>query len=813
MLQTILHDAALAWRGLIRRPFYPAATIIMLALALAANAVSFGIFYGYELKPLPYAHSSRIFFIAQFTPKFGKEYSMASPNAYRAIVGSGQMVEDAGLWNYGGSAVATIGNKPREVDFSSVTPSFFTTLGTRPILGRLPSHASGEPGGPPEAMISHQFWQGAYNGKPNVLGQSIPVNGTNYQIVGVLPPDFGFSNPTDLWTSSAPPTGALLGSNVNNFVLVRLTPGFSETNFDNRLRALLPQIEQQDSPDDALQIARAGGEVLEARPMRPVILAESNIGDIPILLQGTALFLLLLAVANAANLALVRNRARLTDFALRRVLGAGLAALLRLFLLENVPILLGAAVCGAALGWLILQILSSSYQTVFSNPPLNLETGWPVYAFELAAAVLAVLIIVLVPVWQISTQALNGSVSQGSRSTLSKASKRTQTGLGSLQVGLATALLAGSAMLSFSFYLMLTQPLGFQPQGRFVASVLFPSGSNSPASLAEAVTAVGNLPMTKAAGGTAFGAYPFSSYNGNITLSRTAPSAPPVVTAFVPMTFGFFNTMGITIDRGQDFNQTAFSGAGANEVIVSPDLATALFGRTDVVGQMIKLLNTDYRIIGVTGRVLWRPTASQGVHGVAFFPAPTITAALLQFALFGGATVIGNMAGAAQQSAQAMQTAIEHAVPGCVVTSVVSYGNVINSYNGFRAVAAGLVAGFALLALVLAGFGVFAVNAFIARARLPEFGMRAMLGASPGRLLRLALTDAAWLLGFGLGGGLVGGYLLVRAMSSLLFNADGAELPVFLISVVVIAAIVLVSAWRPASRAANTPVKTLLSAT
>ncbi|MEE3500373.1 FtsX-like permease family protein [Acidiphilium acidophilum] len=126
--------------------------------------------------------------------------------------------------------------------------------------------------------------------------------------------------------------------------------------------------------------------------------------------------------------------------------------------------------------------------------------------------------------------------------------------------------------------------------------------------------------------------------------------------------------------------------------------------------------------------------------------------------------------------------------------------------------AASIVAIFAGLALILAALGVYAVNAFIARARLPELGMRAMLGASPSRLLRLAMTDAAWLLGLGLAGGAIGGYLLIRAMSPLLFHEAGIAPLVFAAAFAIIAVIVLTAAWRPAARAATTPVKTLLDA-
>ncbi|MEE3500372.1 FtsX-like permease family protein [Acidiphilium acidophilum] len=149
---------------------------------------------------------------------------------------------------------------------------------------------------------------------------------------------------------------------------------------------------------------------------------------------------------------------------------------------------------------------------------------------------------------------------------------------------------------------------------------------------------------------------------------------------------------------------------------------------------------------------------------------------------------------------------------GAVVSRVLPYRRLMFIETAFRTLAAWMALSFALIALVVAGLGVYAVNAFIARARLPEFGMRAMLGASPARLLRLALRDAAWLLAFGLGGGALGGYLLIRAMSPLLFEIERIEPLVFFLAVIVVSLIVLGAAWKPASLAANTPVKSMLDA-
>jgi ABC-type antimicrobial peptide transport system permease subunit len=389
--------------------------------------------------------------------------------------------------------------------------------------------------------------------------------------------------------------------------------------------------------------------------------------------------------------------------------------------------------------------------------------------------------------------------------------KRIQRTLGVVQITLAFALLVGGAVLALSLNALLNQPLGFTPQHRIVTSVLLPQGSNDPTALIKAVRSVRALPSSVSVGGAGFWAYPFTENNYNSVVARTIPRAPRKLVREVAVTTGYFHGLGIAIRRGRRFDRAALIGTGRREILISPSLAHALFGTTDAVGQMANLSFDDYRIIGITAPVVWQATPTPGIHGVVYVPAVTMTKAYKLFP-FTGATVLVHVRGSIPAAIAATQQAIEQAVPGAVVTEIRPYSAVIDTFVGFRIVIASLVAGFALLALIIATLGVYAVNTFIARARLPEFGMRAMLGASPAQLFRLALTDAAWLLGFGLAGGAIGGYVLIRAMSSQLFHPATIAPPVFAVSAVLIAAIVFGAAWRPAVRAAQLPVQTLLDA-
>jgi predicted permease len=802
------HEALTAWRELLRKPFYPAATILMLALAIGANMAAFGIYYGYDLKPLPYANTDRLVSPLDTIPKIGLLSPVISPADYQAIR-TLPSVDTAGMVTALGTFVARIAGQPRAVNTALMTPSFLPTLGISPLLGRVPSVASGLPGGPAEAMITDKFWQSAYGGKADVLGQHLLINDVDYAIVGVLPRGFGFIFGSDLWGAFAPPIDGPLAGNINDVAVVRLAPAVSLAAFDQQLQGVLQSLLQHDTPADAAS-SRAEGENLSAMPIRQMLDFNDEIAGLAEMLQAAAGFLLVLAIVNAGNLALVRNRSKRAEFGLRRMLGASRIAILRAFLTEHLPILLLAGGIGSLLGTLALHILKTDTVSL-SNPPFGIADGWVVFVFAWVIALIAALLVGLVPVWQICAQSIGAGLTVGTKSTLSPAIRRALTLLGALQIGLAASLLIGSVSLSVSLFKMLTQPLGFDPAQRVVASVLLPQGGPAVVDFAQAIDSASALPITVAAGGSAYWAYPFTTSRGNITVSRTADDVNTKLVYFVPVAGDFMKTLGINLRAGAGLSADALTTCHRHEVVISQELARDLFGKDSPVGQPLDVFTPDFRVTGVAGNVTWSPTPVAGTHGAIYVPAACLATEDMALPIT-GTTVFAHVSGGTDAAMPILKRAIEAAVPGALVTDIHPYSEVMFTATAFRSLIAGLVVGFACLALILAAIGVYAVNAVIARARQPEFGMRAMLGASPAAQLRTAFSDAARLLALGLAGGAVGGYLLVRAMSPLLFHADDAAPFVFLAALVIIALIVLVAAWRPAARAATTSVKQLLEA-
>jgi predicted permease len=805
MNENFAHDTKLAWRGLARRPFYAIATIIMLGLAIGANAVAFGIFYDVELAPLPYEHASRLVLVQHQIPKAGLTQPIVAPRDYTRMRKMIKGMADAGIWSTGGEVPVSINGKPLAVSYSPVTPSWFRTLGIKPTLGRLPSLAAGRKDGPAEVIISYKFWQSAYGGATNVLGRTIDLGSGPQRIVGVLPRRYAFVGGNDVLSPLALPLPADQMNNLNYFMIARLKPDVSRARLNDELQQSKPAIlrgKLQKSRDDVRD------QILNARPLRSMIIALSSLGSLPYVLQGMALLLLALAIVNAANLAMVRQRARHGEFVLRRVLGASQGAVMRLLLLEQIPIALIVIPTAILIAW-FGQRGMNRFGNAIMILPFHLLFGWPAVMSVVVLTFASLTIIISIPLLQLSRRTLDTALGLGAKATIGHMARRVQRGLGIVQMVLASALLIGSLGLGGSLYIALHQPLGFRPDRRLIASMLLPPAANNVRSVETIIDRLRADPEFTQAGGIGFGTYPFSSDIEYTMAKRMVAGAPTYHANLAVPDIGYFRTLGITIRQGRRFTQTDYH-SGAKVAIVSEGFAKHLFGTDQVIGRTFEVPSIGpYRIVGVTGPVIWRVAPWHLAPGTMFLPLRAVDAGMGPLAFVHIAVRYRASAFTAQRQVRRI---IEAAIPGAVVISVRSYRQQIGHHTAFRLMAAEITSCFALAALILAALGVYAVNALIGRSRLPEFGLRAMLGASPVRLLQSALIDVAWLLGLGLSGGALGGYLLIRAMSPLLYHVREIAPLIFIISLIVIAAIVLIAAWRPASAAANMPVKSLLDA-
>lgn len=788
-------------RGLARKPGYAIVAWVMLGLAVSANAAVFAIVYGFLLTPLPYAQPSQLAVVRERLPKIGLDNSKVSVKNYLALKQGLEGVASAGLATEPDGAPVKIAGHTRLLGFEQVTPSLFRTLGVQPVLGRLPAVNAGQPGGPPEAVISRRLWQSAYSGKQDVLGQALKVNEKTYRIVGVMPRDFSFkSGRMDAWLPYViTPSSAQSGS-INYWMVVRRKPGVSLRQLNLELQTQRDRLLAKTTPAQRARMV-ADGYALDARPLRAVVLSLFGVGALPWLLQAAAGLLLLLALANTVNLGLVRQRARQHEFALRRVLGASRGGLVRLILIEHLPITLAVGATATLFAWAGISALHA-----FGLPPpfspFHVTLAPAVVAFTWILAALAVIVVACGPALLASGRKLLATLGHGPTASGGKGPRRMQRTLGVVQIGLACALVIVGGLLGTSLWRVLSQPIGFAAQHRIEATIILPHDVKKSNTWTSVERQLEKLPGVNSVAATNM--IPFSQVGrvvDNVAPAGAGKNVRPVSVEMPSVSANFFTAMGIRFLAGRPFTAEEIANQ-APVAIINSALAKRFFGSVDkAIGQELGL-NKPARIIGVTRNIVWQPTPDQYNAGTVYVPWGTNQTGLL--------IVVAETHGPSSPLIDSFKKSIKNALPGSAVMRITTLPNLVKGASVFRSAGAGMVAAFAALALLLAALGVFAITAFIARARLGEYGIRAALGAGPAALLRLGFREAAWLLVIGLPIGLVGAYLLGHVIASALYQTPVFDAGLYALGIVIIATVVFAAAWGPARRAARAPIRDLI---
>ncbi len=783
-------------RGLMRKPGYAIAAWVMLGLAIAANAAVFAIVWGFLLKPLPYAQPGQLSVVRERVVKIGLNTPLVSVETYLALKKGLRGISNAGLSTNGGGGLATIAGQVRPLGAQEVTPSLFRTLGVQPVIGRLPAASAGRPGGPAEAVISWRLWQSAYGGSRNVLDQSFKLGGTTYRIVGVMPEDFFIQHGgRDAWLPFVMTPKRAQNDNINYWMMVRRKPGVSQHELNLELKNQLQRILAKGSPKYRAWATKKG-YTLDARSPHAIALNDySDVGRLPWLMQAAAVLLLLLALANTINLGLVRQRARQHEFALRRVLGSSRGGLVRLILLEHLPIALLIGGTATLLAWLAIRALHAfGLPTIYS--PFHVVLGPAVILFVWVLTLVAILIVVFGPALLATGRRLLGTIGHGTAIAGGHGARRLQRGLGIVQIALSCALVISGGLLGISLWNVLSQPLGFSPGHRIVAEIVLRNNVNNGVSAwSNLEPALLKIPGVRHAAVTDMPPFSGGFDMGNVAgQTRTIHSKIPQVSA------NFFSTLNIPLLAGHGFSSNDVANQ-SKVIVINEFLAKQFFGSAqNAVGKSLSI-GGKRRIVGVTRNILWAPTRDQYEHGTAYIP----------YGLFwNNFRVIVWSDGPTTPTMKELRRTIKATLPASVVFKMTPYAQLVQGAAVFRAAGAGMVGAFAALALLLAALGVFAITSFIARARLGEYGIRAALGAGPLALLRLGFKEAMWLLVIGLPIGLAGAYLLGRVIASALYRTPVLDPWLYVVGAVLIAAVVFAAAWGPARRAARVPIRNLL---
>ena len=798
-MSSLGQDLRYAVRSLLRRPGFALVATLTLALGIGATTAIFSVVNSVLLEPLPFANSERIVTLWQRNkdePRVAQLGMVPTLDFADWRVGSSSFEAMA---QYRSSNFTLFGEDGAElVPGGQVTPEFFRVFGNEPVLGRTFTEDEARYQGPRVAIISHGFWQERLGGVPDVLGSTLQLQGTTYQIVGVAPERFEFPSGARIWlpVQSNPES---CGRGCVQYSAVALLHARVPV---ERARAEIVGIAERLERDYPNANAGVTGDV--------ATLHEVMIGDVRqalFVVFGAVFMVLLIACANVANLMLVRGTARSTELAVRAVLGAGRGRLLSQLVTESAVIAVIGTVVGVVLASWGVDVLRDIAPASF---PRTAEMGLDARALLFAALIAGITIALfgLAPALQMSRAPFAQTLREGGRGATG-GRHRTRALILGVEVALSVMLLLGAGLMLRSLARMRSVDPGFSSAGvthfRFsLPSARYPDPAQSVRFVESMQERLAAVPGVENAGFIM--GLPMSRLNVFGGFTRT--DQPPPGTGLGPTASyrsidpNYIAALRVPLVSGRNFLSSDRVGTQP-VVIIDEALARRYFRGEDPVGKQIDVqVSTGYpdtlprTIVGVIGSVHARSLTEE--------PEPALYVPDTQAGAGFGHFVIRSTRGTAEvlRAAREALGAVDAQVPMIRPGSMDELLADDRSRHTFYLLLLGM---FALLAVTLAAVGMYGVVAFAVAQRTREIGVRMALGARAREVISLVVWQGLHPALVGAAIGLAGALAAGRILSGLLFQVAPRD-PLTLLGVtVVLLGVVALACSIPARRATRIP--------
>ncbi len=793
-LAELRQDLVFGWRQLRRSPGFTAVATVTLALGIGATTAVFGVVDAVLLRPLPFPAAERLVVPQSHRSATGESWNVTYAD-YLDWRAAGVFADVA---VYDTIDVNVGGERPERLQAVRATEGFLSTLGVEPALGRRLRPEEHVAGSPRRGLISYRLWQRHFGGDHAVVGRTLRVTGVPVEIVGVVPQGLDFPAGTDLWF----PLKIFPGQEADyarrsNFVLfgiARLRPDRTVEQTTAELGTLAERVAREDPG------ARRGVTVI-ATPLARWIVGPTLPRMLWLLLGASAL-VLLIGCVNVTNLLLARAAARRRELGVRAALGAGRARLVRQLLAESL-------VLGGAGGVLGVLVAAAGTRALVAAAPADVPRldavglDLPVLGFALLVALLATATFGTAP-------ALRGA---GGGGWLAGVAGREQIGgrrhqrrlLVAGELALALLLLLGSTLLLKSLLELRRTDPGFAPRG-LLTFALSTQGEryDEPgavertfATIVERLEAVPGVRRAALLSSLPLGGGGF--YLGRSFLAEGAPEPPAgedQQAQWNVVSPGSFATLGVPLLRGRDFGRRD-TGGSPPVAIVSRELVRQMFGNADPLGKRIRSHRDEnvYReIVGIAGDVRFFG-ADDELQPIVYVPHSQ--------SAWGAMVVALRTQGDPAAVLPAVRRAVAAVDPELPLDEVRTMDAVFASSVATRRFVAGLIGGFAAMAVLLALVGVYGVLAYDVGQRRREIGVRMALGSRRGAVVGLVVREAAVLVVAGVAAGLLAGLLLSGQLAPLLYETRAKDPATFALVPIALAAVALLAAWVPARRASR----------
>ena len=814
LLETMIQDARYGLRMLAKTPAITTVALLSLALGIGANTAIFSLIDTVMLRMLPVQKPEEL---VQLEMKTKQDTNPSFTNPLWEQVRDHQDVFTSAMaWSREKFDLAD-GGEAQNVQGVYTSGEYFSTLGVRPLLGRLFTAADDRRGCSGAVVLGHGFWQQHYGGAESAIGSMLRLNGLSFPVIGVTPPGFFGADVGERFDVAIPICAEAVMDGKKSYlderstwwirVMGRLKPEVNNDLAMARLNLLAPQIltsalpqkwkpaEQQNFLKRSFLThpAANGLSALRRQYERPLEVLMVVVG-----------LVLLIACANIASLLLARSAARRQEIAVRLSLGASRARLIRQVLTESLVLSGLGALLGVFFarwgGALLVRFVSTENEKVY----LDLSMDGRVLGFTAGIAILTGFLFGILPAFR-ATRVSLASAMKGGRTDKAENLSRYHSGrwIVAVQLALSLVLLVGTGLFVGSFRNLLSLDAGFDRSNVLLVNTNI---HNTQIPAAERAAFYGQvlerlkaIPGTDSASQCWFTPIRGWIWNDNILIEGKPPaSGDENLTWFNWVTPGYFATMRTALRRGRDFDDRD-SNSSPHVAVVNETFVRRFFPKEEPLGKYFRVEGAELtarapvQIVGVVKDAKYESLRDD-------FPA-TAYIPLAQMADVSESTTFQIRAAAAPAS---FIPQVRDAIAGvnkAASLQFMTFAQQIDDSLAQERLLAMLSAFFGGLALLLTAIGLYGVMSYAVTQRTHEIGIRIALGAQRGSVLRLVMRDVALVLATGTAAGILGALWVTRLVRQLLFGLTPTDAGTMALAAVALVGVALLASYLPARRA------------
>lgn len=805
-METVTKDIVYGLRQLRKRPGFTAVAIVTLALGIGANTAIFSVVNAVLLRPLPFKDPDRLVRVWHTPPAKSfpglTTFSVSAAN-YIDWQRENHVFERMAIYSYHGLTLTGVA-QPQQVDAIAVGSGFFETLGVPPLLGRIFSPEEDQPGRTNEVILSYRFWQEHFGSNRDIVGHNITMDGQNFLVAGVMPESFRFPDIAQMWT----PMGwtdeekAVRGEH-HSVVIARLKNGVDLKQAQAEMNTISSRLEQLYPVDD-----KGWGAVVA--PLQQDLV--SDVRPALLVLLGAVAFVLLIACANVANLALARAFSRQKEIAIRTALGASASRVLRQVLTESLVL----ALFGGALGLIVAHFGERFILAFLANQlpgTVIARLDLSVLVFTLGISVLTGVFAGIFPAVRLAKSDVNQALKQGfGRTDASSGSRRTRSILVVAEVALSLVLLVGAGLMIRSFQQLQSVAPGFDSHGVLtmtaaVSRSRFQEPQGYIQFFEQVLQRVRTLPGVESAG--VVDDIPLD--NGGSHQPISIEGQPAVAMADQPevdvrmISPGYMRAMRTPILRGRDLDSQDVAGSPAT-VLISQSMAERFWPGENAIGKRLTLTFSPEQVrevVGIVGDVKLDGLDQSRPSTTLYVPLDQLSSSpKFAFHSFPMELVVRSATSPANM-VSAVTNAVHEVDPNIPVRDISTMDDVVSkslSQPRFNMLLLGIFSG---LAVVLAAIGIYSVLSYSVRQRVPEIGVRLALGARLADVLRLVVMEGMKPALTGVAIGIAAALALGRVMASLVYQVKPSDPLTFVAVAALLGFIALLACVIPAYRASR----------